>query len=178
MRLFVAVDLSDDVRESIHSLQNVMRTFNLKFVEKQNIHITLKFIGEVNQVEMIKEKLREVKMSPFRAHFKGIGFFPAASHIRVIWVGVDEGKDEMIRLAKMVEKAVKSGSKKDFVAHATIARIRSISTEDKKRLLRELELYMEKDFGWMDVKDFRLKKSTLTSSGPVYSDLAIYKLEG
>jgi 2'-5' RNA ligase len=181
MRLFIAVDVSDDVRESICSVQSAIKQFNLKAVEKQNIHITLKFLGEVqdSRIEVIKDKLKEIKMNPFRMHFKGIGFFPSAGYIRVIWAGVEEGKEEISKLAEMVEdKMKKLGFKKqDFVAHATVARVKQISQEERRRLVQELEPYLNNDFGWMSVKDFRLKKSTLTPSGPLYTDLATYALE-
>jgi 2'-5' RNA ligase len=183
MRLFVAVDMSDEVRENIYSLYNIIKSFKgLKPVEKENIHITLKFLGEVpdQRVEIVKDRLGEVKAKAFRMHLKGIGFFPSGKHIRVIWVGVEEGNEEISRLAEMVENAMKRlGFKRDksFVAHATIARVKNISPADKRKLLNELEPYMNSDFGWMDVKDFRLKKSTLTPSGPIYTDLAVYSLE-
>ena len=182
MRLFVAVDMSEDVRDKIYSLYDVIKSFRLKPVEKENIHITLKFLGEVpdSRVDVVKERLEEVKAKAFRMHLKGIGFFPSANHIRVVWVGVEEGNEEISQLAEKVENAVKRlGFKRDksFVAHATIARAKNLSPADRKKLLKELEPYMNSDFGWMDVKDFRLKKSTLTPSGPIYTDLAVYSLE-
>ncbi|HIP62631.1 MAG TPA: RNA 2',3'-cyclic phosphodiesterase [Archaeoglobus profundus] len=182
MRLFIAVDLSDELREKINEVCELVGKFKgVKPVEKENLHITLMFLGEVpdRRVEVIKEMLKTVKMEPFKLHLKGIGFFPSASQARVIWVGVEEGKDEISKLADLIESSMKKiGFKrdKDFVAHATIARVKSITAEDRRKLMKALEPWLEEDFGWMDVKEFKLKKSTLTPSGPIYEDLEIYKL--
>jgi 2'-5' RNA ligase len=111
---------------------------------------------------------------------KGIGFFPSPSNIRVVWAGVEEGNEEMVKLAKNIENTMrKFGFKreKSFAAHATIARVKKITTHDKKKLVYALEPHMNKDFGWMDVTDFRLKKSVLTPKGPIYSDVEVLKLE-
>jgi len=183
MRLFVAVDMSDELRERLNELCQLVGKFKgVKPVEKENIHITLMFLGEVpdRRVELVKEKLRDVRVEPFRLHIRGIGFFPSAGQMRVIWAGVEEGKDEITKLADLVGTSMrKLGFKrdKDFVAHATIARVKRISAEDRRRLLQALDPYINEDFGWMDVKDFRLKKSTLTSKGPIYEDLEVYKLD-
>ncbi len=182
MRLFVAVDMSEEIRERLNELCQLVGKFRgVKPVEKENLHITLMFLGEVpdRRVEVVKEKLREVKTAPFKLHLKGVGFFPSAGQVRVIWVGVEEGKEEISKLADLVGNLMKKlGFKRDkeFVAHATIARVKKIAAEDKRRLLQALEPYMNEDFGWMDVKEFKLKKSTLTSSGPIYEDLEIYEL--
>ncbi len=182
MRLFVAVDMSEELRERLNELCQLVGKFKgVKPVERENLHITLMFLGEVpdRRVEVVKEKLREVKAEPFRLHLKGIGFFPSAGQVRVIWVGVEEGKEEISKLADLVGNSMKKlGFKRDkeFVAHATIARVKKIAGEDKRKLLQALEPYMNEDFGWMDVKEFKLKKSTLTSSGPIYEDLEIYEL--
>ncbi len=182
MRLFVAVDMSEELRERLNELCELVGKFKgVKPVEKENIHITLMFLGEVpdRRVEIVKEKLRDIKAEPFKLHLKGLGFFPSAGQVRVIWVGVEEGKDEISRLADLVGASMKKlGFKrdKDFVAHATIARVKRITAEDKRKLFQALEPYMNEDFGWMDVRDFRLKKSTLTSKGPIYEDLEVYEL--
>ncbi len=183
MRLFVAVDVSDDLREKIYELCRIVGKFKgVKPVEKENLHITLMFLGEVpdRRVEIVKEMLRDVRMEPFDLHLRGIGFFPSMGQMRVIWVGIDEGKEEISRLAESVGASMKKlGFKRDkeFVAHATIARVKKVTASEKAKIAKALEPYMDEDFGWMKVEDFRLKKSTLTSSGPIYEDLEIYRLK-
>ena len=183
MRLFVAVDVSDELRERLNEICQLVGKFKgVKPVEKENLHITLMFLGEVpdRRVEVVRERLKEVKMQPFEIHLKGIGFFPSRGQMRVIWVGVEEGREEISRLAEMVGDSMRRlGFKRDkeFVAHATIARVKRITSDDRSKLLKALEPYMDEDFGWMSVRDFRLKKSTLTSSGPIYEDIEVYELE-
>ncbi|AEA47827.1 2'-5' RNA ligase [Archaeoglobus veneficus SNP6] len=181
MRLFIAVDMSDEVRERIASLEGILKKYRgLKPVENHNIHITLRFLGEVPEVRVgvIKDRLSRIYFPPFKMHLKGIGFFPNANHVRVVWVGVEEGKEEITKLANAVGSEMKKlGFKEDkpFVAHATIARIKRLTPDERRKLLEELN-NVEDDFGWMSVEDFRLKKSTLTPKGPIYDDVEIYPL--
>jgi 2'-5' RNA ligase len=183
MRLFVAVDLSEKIRENLNDvLAAISRFRGVKPVEKQNLHITLQFIGEVNErkAEDIKRALSEIKFSSFTLKFKGIGFFPNQRNPRVIWVGTGEGESKMKALASEVETALKKlGFRKDkeFVAHATVGRIKRMSSEDRRRLVSELSRYFNAEFGEMVVSDFRLKKSTLTPKGPIYEDVEIFRLE-
>jgi len=183
MRLFVAVDLSEELKEVIGSIAESIGVFKgVKPVEKHNLHITLMFLGEVpdRRVEIVKEQLRSVEMSGFKIGLKGIGFFPSPSSVRVVWVGVEEGKDDLCKLAGEVEKSLKKlGFKRDkeFVAHATIARVKRITPDERDKMLKILNEYLDYDFGTMDVSDFRLKKSTLTPKGPIYEDLEVYKLK-
>ncbi len=177
MRLFVAVDIDDDLRHNFIPLLKLLSSFRgVKAVEPENLHITLKFLGEVNEVsaERIKDELGKIHFSPFEIEFSGIGFFPNPNYLRVVWVGVSG--DGIYRLADDVEKRMrKLGFKKekDFKAHLTVGRVKRIDSSSKTRLLRDLESY-NTEFGRMTVKDFRLKKSTLTPKGPVYEDVAIY----
>jgi len=183
MRLFVAVDLSEKIRENLNEVLSVISRFKgVKPVEKQNLHITLQFIGEVNErkAEDIRRALSDIKFSPFTLKFKGIGFFPNQRNPRVVWVGVSEGEQEMKALASEVEAALKKlGFRKDkeFVAHATVGRIKRMASEDRRKLISELSRYFDAEFGEMVVSDFRLKKSTLTPKGPIYEDVEVFRLE-
>lgn len=179
MRLFVAVDVENEVKDRIYSLSKALNSINgVKAVERENIHITLKFLGEVNEVkaEKIKEALNSVEAEPFKAHFYNVGFFPSKGKIRVVWVGVNEGNAEFKDLALKVENSVKRlGFRRDkeFVAHATVARIKKPVNRDQ--LIKTIESF-ESDFGWMEVDKFKLKQSILTPKGPIYKDLQVYRL--
>ncbi len=181
VRLFVAVDVDDKIRDKICQMEGILKKYRgLKTVEKRNIHFTLKFLGEVpgSRINAIKRGLSEIAMQPFGVHIKGIGFFPNQNRIRVVWIGIGEGSAEMGRLAMAIDDRMKSlgfRKEKEFVPHATVARIKKITPEERDRLLKELKGF-EDDFGWMQVRDFRLKKSTLTQKGPVYEDLVVYPL--
>lgn len=179
MRLFVAVDLSDDVREKIEDVLRVFKDFKgVKPVEKENLHITLMFLGEVpdRRVEVVKESLRGIKLDPFKIRLKGLGNF----NYRVFWVGVVEGNEYLSILAKEVENSLKKvGFKrdKDFVAHATIARVKRLDSNDRIKLEKALEMFKDYDFGEMVVDSFKLKKSTLTPKGPIYEDIEVYNFK-
>jgi|Deesub1362B_J571_1020462.scaffolds.fasta_scaffold00573_9 2'-5' RNA ligase len=182
MRLFIAIDIASEIRDKLAQVQKILNRKGIKPVEEENIHFTLKFLGEVDdrRVEPIKETLKEIKTTPFKMHVKGVGFFPSPKNIRVVWAGVEEGNDEFVKIAEDIDYRMKKfgfGREKNFVAHATIARVKKITAEDRKKIVHELESYLKKDFGWMRVTDFRLKKSVLTPRGPVYSDIGVFELE-
>ncbi len=184
MRLFIAVDVSDDVRETLKPvLSTLSRYRGVKAVEPENVHVTLLFLGEVpeSRVGVISDRLSRVaeNFEPFRVKLGNIGFFPNRQKLRVVWVGVEgveEGKD-LAPLANAVRGEMKRlgyRDDKEFVAHMTLARIKKITPQEKKRLLEELESF---DFeGEWTVKDFKLKQSRLTPKGPVYSDVSVHTL--
>ncbi|AGK60507.1 2-5 RNA ligase [Archaeoglobus sulfaticallidus PM70-1] len=182
MRLFVAVDLSENVREEVYRLTRSFTPFNgVKTVEKENLHITLKFLGEVKESKLnkITEKLGEIDFEKFELSFRGIGFFPNISRMRVIWVGVKDDSKINI-LAEEVEKRLaelKFKRENRFKAHATIARIKRLNPSDKTRILNLLEGYEDREFGDMVVEKFVLKKSTLTPKGPIYEDVEVFELK-
>lgn len=183
MRLFIAADLDPEIREKLVPVQQVLNRSGVKTVEKDNVHITLKFLGEVEdrRVEPIKEALRQIEFKSFDLHVKGVGFFPSLQHIKVAWVGVDEGNHEITDLAKQIDDRMKKlgfkKEKKKFIAHATLARIKKINAEEREKMLKDMEPHLNRDFGWMKVNNFTLKKSELTPKGPIYSDLEDFELE-
>lgn len=180
MRLFIAVDLSDELRERFNPIISALGRFNVKTVELKNLHITLKFLGEVSErmLPLIDGKLREIEFSPFKIKFKGVGYFPNEKNPRVVWVGV-EG-EELRKLAEEVEQRMKRlGFKKDkdFHPHLTVGRIKRLDKSERGRLVREMEAF-NTEWGEMVVDRFKLKKSTLTPKGPIYEDVFVYEAGG
>ncbi|AIY90223.1 RNA 2',3'-cyclic phosphodiesterase [Geoglobus acetivorans] len=177
MRLFVAIDISEDIRKELLPLLSLLSNYRgIKPVEPENLHITLKFLGEVNdaKAELIRERLRQIQFEPFEIRFGGIGFFPNSNYIRVIWVGVEGA--EIYGLAKNVEDSMKRlgfRKDKDFRAHLTVGRVKRIGPQDRAKLLKELEAY-SREYGEMVVDKFSLKKSTLTPRGPIYEDVEVF----
>ena len=173
MRTFVAIEISnDDVKKSIKDFQNDLK-INAKPVNLEQLHFTLQFLGEISeeQAQKVIESLRKIEFSEFAINLKGIGAFPKPKFPRVIWVGTDEkGGKNLIELAKKVETLLKPlglVSDKPFKPHITIFRIKKKIgdiTEDlnKQRII---------DFGMQKISSIKLKKSELTSEGPIYSDL-------
>ncbi len=176
MRLFVAVDISDELRERIAPvLSQAAKIPGLKAVERENLHITLLFLGEVaeRRVAAIEEELSKVAFEPFTIRLRGVGAFPSPASPRVVWVGVDDA-GELRKLADDVyAKLRKLGFKRDkeFSAHVTVARVKR-RNEDVKRLI---ESFANEDFGEMVVESFSLKRSILRPQGPIYKDVAVFR---
>lgn len=176
MRCFVAVDLDEGLKPMITALQEQMKGFDVKLVEPQNMHFTLKFLGEIDhdRIDKVSEILDGISdnFKLFTAAVKGTGVFPSLSYIRVIWVGCDE----MLGLQSAVEDALSQMFKKEKpTPHLTIARVRSGRYRDK---LKEFaEHHKDTEVGTMCVDRIKLKKSTLAHEGPVYEDVQTFGLK-
>lgn len=164
MRCFIGIDLDPQLKEKVLRIQkDISRLGDVKLVEPENLHFTLKFIGEVTETADI-EKDTDEKLSPFQPfdiYVKSMGVFPNEDFIRVVWIGT-QGLSELQR-AFSAEKP-----------HLTIARVRSPRGKDK--LLDYVNKHKTTDFGVMTVYQIKLKKSTLTPRGPVYEDIRIFEL--
>jgi 2'-5' RNA ligase len=180
MRTFVAVDVSTN---AIAKLQKeILSTTgwnprDVKPVEPHNFHFTLIFLGETSDhdVDRIKEMLAGFQFEPFTITYTGIGGFPNPAHARVVWVGVDsEGVRKLTALAgDVVAKMSELGFKADkpFSAHMTFLRAKS-------RPIGATEIstkYQGRTFGSDSIDKVHLKRSELTPSGPIYSN--VYTIE-
>ncbi len=180
MRAFIAVEISKEQREKLSEFQNALKSCgaDLKIVEPQNLHLTLRFLGEISgqEAEQIKQQLSKVKISKFQMHLKGAGAFPNLNHINVIWAGISAGAQELSSVAEKVNE-IKIGEKdsRGFSAHITVARVKS--ARGKENLLKILKEFSNYDFGRAEVSEIKLKESKLGKSGPSYSDLVVFPLE-
>ncbi len=187
-RLFWAVNLPNDVKLKLAELQVRMRrkSADVKWVEQQNLHLTVKFLGNVGR-DRINEVTRAVESAvadsgPIKLELGGTGFFPHQMQPRVIWVGVRGELDKFRRLYRLVEKSLAGigfpPENRGFSPHLTLGRVRSPKGVDD--LARELEATARElaCFGRVGVKTVDLMESELTSRGPVYSVLDRVKLAG
>ncbi|RLI97532.1 MAG: RNA 2',3'-cyclic phosphodiesterase [Candidatus Aenigmatarchaeota archaeon] len=177
MRCFVSVDLDPSLRNAVRAVQKKFDGLGkIKFTEPENLHFTIKFLGEVkeSQLEKIKEELDRVAKnnSVFLIDIRGVGAFPSTNYIRVLWLGVEKNKEKMANLQQQVNRAVPG--KKSDTPHLTICRDKYI--KDRKRMSEILERLERVRVGEMAVKSIKLKKSTLTPKGPIYEDLGIFYL--
>lgn len=173
MRLFVAVPVPGELKEKAASLSKELEQDAIKPVKAENMHATLRFIGEVEGKEKIEEKLRSVQFSEFKCTLKGAGVFPNENYVRVVWAGIESG-GKLEELAKQVQDALK-GSPGDnrFSAHLTIARVR------KKISLKEfLGKHRDEELGTFTVSQFELIESVLGPEGPSYRTVAVFKASG
>ncbi len=145
-----------------------------KWVEPQNLHITLQFLGDITErqaMDVIKNLQEIAKRNiPFRLTYKGLGVFPDIKRARVLWIGVSKGSEKLKNLAKSVERMnTRVGippSTKGFVPHLTICRIKRY---DRRVLTNLLNKYRTIEFGEEEVNRIALISSTLTSVGPIYT---------
>jgi 2'-5' RNA ligase len=178
VRSFISIDLEDQlilsrVASIISSLQALGG--DLKPVEVENIHLTLKFLGNVSTPRLadVKSSLKQLTFPSFSAEIKGAGAFPNLNHMNVIWVGVDEGWSQVEQIYEQVEKLLSSlgfsRENRPFSPHITIARVRSGRKRDE--IANFLQHLSDESFGTITVDKVRLKQSVLSSSGPKYSTL-------
>lgn len=150
MRLFIAIRLPKEITKKLIEYLTKIEQSNLKVVKEENIHITLKFIGNNNPIEIIK-KLEKIKFNRFEVVVKGIGGFPNRSHAMVIWAGVFGAKKLANRINRLFDN-------EEFIGHATIART-------KKGKIIETN---NDEFGKFFVTKFELIESRLEKQGPEY----------
>ncbi len=188
MRTFIAIEIPENVKDEIIKIQKQIPEFKGKLTEPENLHLTLKFLGEVdeNKIEEVKERLREIKYNPFETEIDSIGFF-SEKFIRIIWLHLkncnelQEQIDE--RLKGLFEKVhsvpfhsplTSQMKEKRFMSHLTIARVKSI--RDKKEFIENLyKIIIPKMKFYVD--RFYLNKSVLTSKGSIYENVESYRLK-
>jgi 2'-5' RNA ligase len=180
MRTFIAIELSAEIKAALNKLQEQLKTANadVKWVKPQNIHLTLKFLGEIDEkkLKMIIQILEDAsgKMSSFYIRLSSLGAFPKINFPRVIWVGIDKGDKETQELAAALEeKIAKIGIPKEsrpFSSHITIGRIRSaLNRENLVKILGELAAqFSNQAAAEFRVTKITLFKSTLMPQGPIY----------
>ena len=178
VRSFVAVELPASFRQEIGRLHGRIATEGLRLVRPDLVHITLKFLGDVQEgrVDAVDAALREVKAAPFPVQVKGIGAFPGQS-VRVLWLGLE---GDFSKLHQGIEKALEPlgfpPEKRGFSPHVTLGRVGRPNVETSRQIQARMSELSGLDMGSFTVDRFYLKKSTLTRGGPIYEDLAGFSL--
>jgi 2'-5' RNA ligase len=176
IRSFIALDIDDkDLLDKFETIQKKIHNVgaDLKLVVLKNIHITFKFLGEVNPITLdkVKEEINGIKASTFDIEFEEVGTFPNIKHPRVIWIGIKKGLIELQKINDQLDPKLQQlgfvSDRKGFSPHVTIARVRS--GRNKKELIDVLTEVKSTQFGSMHAGYLRLKKSTLTPEGPIYT---------
>lgn len=182
IRAFLAIDLDDDLKPKINKIINEFKQIDtkIKYVELINLHLTLKFFGEIDTdgLDVLQDSIQKVvsEFKPFKINVKSCGAFPNNNHIKVIWIGIED--DAIIKQLhdKLDNEFKKLGFDKDkkFSTHLTIGRMKS--AKNKNKVKSTIEEFSEVDIGEMEISKITLKKSTLTPSGPIYEDIKIFEL--
>jgi len=184
MRAFIAIELSEPIRDALAKTQTSLKYAgaDVKWIGKDNIHLTLKFLGEISEdkAEQVATALDDItkETKPFDISLKDLGAFPAIDHPRVIWVGLDKGAKESTELAKKIDEALsKLGFQEEsrpFAAHLTIGRVRS--GLNRTALVEKMKSYQLSAISFQLIKSIALFKSTFTPKGPIYVKLHEAKL--
>jgi RNA 2',3'-cyclic 3'-phosphodiesterase len=180
LRLFVALELREEVRQSIRDLIASLKPLSkaARWVHPEGLHVTLKFIGYVpeDRLDAIRSALAPVR-SPraVELRFRGIGFFPNDSRPRVIWCGV-EISSNLLPLARAVERALEplgvERESRDYVPHLTLARFSKPGKASE--LANAAAEARDREFGSAHETEFHLFESILRPSGAEYRKLASY----
>ena len=194
MRIFIALDIDDGIRERIARFVEGVRGFapDARWVRPESLHVTLKFIGEKSSeaVDEIKRALESIQGRAVEVRFRGYGFFPSAKAPRVFWLGVEAGP-QLASLATAVDEAMAAlGIPKEehaFSPHLTLARggggsgsPRRLKGDGPSRTFQQLQEKLAalptREFGTMTAREFFLYQSQLSPKGSKYTKLAGFAL--
>jgi RNA 2',3'-cyclic 3'-phosphodiesterase len=195
MRLFIALDIADEIRERLTRFMDGVRNFapDARWVHPESLHVTLKFIGEQpeSHVEQIQHTLESVNSAACDIHFTGYGFFPTPKSARVFCIGMQAGP-ELSALASDIDDQMPAlGIEKEtrvFSPHLTLARGAGRSGAPQRRrgdranstfqrLQEKLASLPAPEFGTMTAREFYLYQSQLSPKGSKYTKLAAFGLK-
>ncbi len=179
IRSFIAVEVNDS--EVIRQIQKIQQDLlssgaKLKLVEPQNLHFTLHFLGNIEEkrIPELAGILQKVKGTEFDVELVGLGCF-RPQRPRVIWIGCKTGAEQLIQHQKFLGRELRlqgfPAEKRKYSPHLTVVRVRSGLNRD--HLIKLVQQNANMEFGKFQVKDIKLKKSTLTPKGPIYEDLTV-----
>jgi 2'-5' RNA ligase len=178
IRSFIAFDIENElVLKKITEMQNLLAKTgaDLKLVEPKNIHVTLRFLGNISpdMAEKIFLEMKKVKFAPFDIKLQGLGAFPNVRYPRVVWAGMTQGAEQLRNIFNQLEPRLRSlgfqPDPKGFSPHLTIARVKS--GRNKAELAKFLIENANYEYGIIKAECLRLKRSDLTPKGPIYSTL-------
>lgn len=177
MRAFVAVEISEPVRQQIRELLSRLQQAKVRWVKPEQMHLTLAFLGEVSEqfIGAAGDRLNAAVCAQrvFSCRLAGLGAFPSPARARVVWIGMDEGKEELKRLqAAVVQELSKLGytpEKRPFSPHLTLGRL---------RFPQDLRSLCQTEFGseLFEVGKVVLFQSILRPEGPEYRRLTEVRL--
>jgi len=180
VRPFVALEIPSAVRENLGSLLASVRaiTKEPRWVRVENLHVTLKFLGEVaeEKIAAIRSALSDVRSGePVQLRFCDLGFFPNEKHPRVFWAGI-EASPNLKTLAGDIEGAMEKlgipRDQREFSPHLTLARFERAHLPEALR--KTIAENAQREFGSLRTNEFRLIQSKLRPSGAEYTALTSF----
>ncbi|MHB8134305.1 MAG: RNA 2',3'-cyclic phosphodiesterase [Anaerolineaceae bacterium] len=183
IRSFFAIPLSTEIKDGIFMetkrIKSELPGANIKWVEPQNLHLTLKFLGNSSDKDLYKivEHLQnEIHVfKNFMLSFSNLGIFPSIKNPKVVWVGCDQSKllQQLFSIIESVCTIINIPyEEKPFSPHITIGRVKnSFSTEELDLFRKIISELKTKEFGAQEVMGFSLLRSVLTPTGPIYTPI-------
>ena len=160
MRLFLGIRAKTDFYENIKD--DFCSLLKGRWVKKENLHTTLYFFGEVNDANLIKEKIKTVTFPKQKVILEGLGYFGYPPKVLFINLKNNIYKDSYLQLENLFGK-----TSKRFHPHITLLRIKKVVDKSFKEKIKE---YKNKELGYLE-KEVILFKSQLTKNGPIYTPL-------
>ncbi|GAG11806.1 unnamed protein product [marine sediment metagenome] len=188
MRCFIAIDIGEEIRRALSDLQRKVQDAAqlnrgcVRWVKPENIHLTLKFLGEIKDQKSIEvcDIVADVVSGHncFELGIESLGHF-GGRNARALWVGTGAGSDNLCRLQKDLEQRLASAGwpedEREFAGHLTLCRIKDNRAGIK--LAQTAEEYKNLKLGTVRVDSVSVYHSRLTPAGPVYTVLGNYKLQ-
>ena len=182
MRTFVAIEVPESLKPKITSIQNKLEGADIKLVEPENLHINIKFLGETTEDQIPKliaiVDSAATKFEPFDIEICSMGGFPSNTYIKILWLGIKEGSNELMGLAEAIDAETKDmgfdEEERTFKAHLTLGRLRS--KKGKEIVSDILEKNRDIRVGKFRANSIKLIKSELTTQGPQYTVIHEAKL--
>jgi RNA 2',3'-cyclic 3'-phosphodiesterase len=185
MRTFLAIDLGEEIRDRLVTLQEqfAVEAPDVKWVEPENLHVTLLFLGEVQQREVLAvcraAQKAIAQMPAFSIEVEGVGAFPNPRRPRTIWVGVGKGAPELVAVhdaieAPLFEMGNYRRETRAYTPHVTLGRLRGERTNDD--LAKAIQKHQTWNAGEVTVVEVAVMTSELTSNGPIYTVMGRAKL--
>lgn len=187
-RTFIGIAADKEVRQQAEQFADALGrvTTDIRFVEPENLHFTLHFLGDLSDHELadvcMRVKRTVAELAPFEIDAVGSGAFPNQERPRVFWIGVDRGADQMTALHAEIGTTLDGlgfrGENRAFVPHLTVGRVGRGPASENTELASVLSSYQDYAAGGMKVASVRIFASEMTQDGPVYQTLATCPLEG
>lgn len=172
MRTFIAIEIPEEIKKKIIEIQDSLPEFEGKKTEYENLHLTLKFLGEVDEekIKEVRKKLSEIRLNSFKSEIDSLGFF-SEKFIKIIWLHMSNCEE----IQRQIDEKLKDLFPKEerFMSHLTIARVKNV--RNKKDFIEKMNKIKISPMSFVANK-FCLKESVLTEEKPVYKDIEIYPL--
>jgi len=182
LRAFVALEISGNAADSLVAFESELLATgaDIKLVEGENLHLNLKFLGEVSEPQAAdaKARLGGLSLRGAEVSVEGVGAFPAPDRPRVVWAGVArENEGPVAEIARRVVESLEGIGETDerpFRAHVTLGRVRS--GRNSRELGELIRQNSGREFGSVRLSEIKLKSSVLMPNGPVYRDIGVFPL--